>query len=228
MTSITRIVSTVTVMLMALGNHAFVAADAGSTFYVATIGSDTNPGTEAQPVATLAVAGELARKAGAGSHRIIVMPGEYFAANTLELDARDNELTIEAEEVGKATIYGGRLVTGWRRDGGHFWSADLPGVKEGSWDFRALVVNGRMPERARQPEAGTFIHQSKFEVHWLSSVGGGWERRPTPEELTTQRWCTTRKMSRRRSTCETPRCVCITCGMSRWSASRATTRNATP
>jgi hypothetical protein len=35
------------------------------------------------------------------------------------------------------------------------------------------------------PESGTFIHQSKFDVRWLSSVGGGWERKPTDEELTT-------------------------------------------
>jgi DeoR/GlpR family transcriptional regulator of sugar metabolism len=82
-------------------------------------------------------------------------------------------------------LYGGTLVSGWRPDGDRFWSADLPGVKEGTYDFRALVVNDRLAERARLPETGTFQHLSVFPVRWLSSVGGGWERAPRPEELTT-------------------------------------------
>jgi hypothetical protein len=113
------------------------------------------------------------------------MPGEYFLDRPLELDPRDNGLAIEAETAGTATLYGGTLVTGWRRDGERLWYADLPGVKEGAWDFRALVVNGRMPERARLPETGTFLHTSVFDVQNLSSVGGGWERKPTRDELTT-------------------------------------------
>jgi hypothetical protein len=161
--------------------HAASAAD----FHVAPNGDDSNAGTKEKPLATLQAARDAARTAGAGPHRIIVLPGDYFLAKTLELDARDNGLTIETAEPGKATLYGGKLVTGWRPDGEKFWCADLSGVKEGTWDFRALVVNGRMPERARMPESGTFIHQSKFDVQWLSSVGGGWARPPTQEELTT-------------------------------------------
>jgi len=133
------------------------------------------------PSGSLEAARDAARKAGAGPHRIILQSGDYFVAKTLELDARDSNLTIEAAETGKVTIYGGKLVTGWRRDGEKFWCADVPA----NWDFRALVVNGRMPERARLPEEGTFKHKSQFDVRWLSSVGGGWERKPTEEELTT-------------------------------------------
>ncbi|MFA6561217.1 MAG: right-handed parallel beta-helix repeat-containing protein [Verrucomicrobiia bacterium] len=164
----------------------FIATFAcAADFYVAPKGDDANAGTKDKPFATLEAARDAARKAGAGPHRIVAMPGDYFLAKTLELDARDNGLTIEAEPAGKATICGGTLVTGWRRDGEKFWCADLPGAKDGSWDFRALVVNGRMPERARMPETGTFLHKSVFDVRWLSSVGGGWERKPTQEELTT-------------------------------------------
>ncbi len=164
----------------------FLATSArGSTFFVAPGGNDANPGTREKPLATLEAARDAAREADAGRHRVVVMPGEYFLTETFELDARDNGLTIEAAEGGRATLYGGTLVTGWRPDGDKFWSADLPGVKEGEWDFRALVVNGRMPPRARLPESGTFLHESAFDVRWLSSVGGGWERKPTREELTT-------------------------------------------
>lgn len=154
-------------------------------FYVAPGGDDAHPGTQAAPLASLATARDAARKAGAGPHRIVVRPGDYTLAQPLELDARDSGLTIEAAPGGKATLYGGRAVTGWRRDGEQFWSADLPGVREGAWDFRALVMNGTLPERARLPETGTLLHRSVFDVPWLSSVGGGWARKPTADELTT-------------------------------------------
>ncbi len=110
-------IALVAVIAAMIGSLAVGEASRGATFYVAPGGKDGNPGTQAQPLATLEAARDAARKAGAGPHRIVVMPGEYFLAAPLELDARDNGLTIEAEQAGKATLYGGRLVTGWRRDG---------------------------------------------------------------------------------------------------------------
>ncbi|MHB8900690.1 MAG: right-handed parallel beta-helix repeat-containing protein, partial [Thermoguttaceae bacterium] len=112
-------------------------------------------------------------------------PGEYFLAQTLVLEPQDSGLTIEAGAGGAAVLYGGSAVTGWQPDGERFWAADLKEVQAGSWDFRALVVNGRLAARARFPESGTFLHKSVFDVRWLSTVGGGWDRRPTEEELTT-------------------------------------------
>lgn len=156
----------------------------GAEFYVAPNGGDRQAGTRAQPFATLTAARDAARKAGAGPHKIVLLPGDYYLDKTFELDASDSGLTVEATANG-VTLYGGKPVTGWRRDGDRFWCADLPDVKTGKWDFRALVVNGRLPERARFPETDTFTHQSVFDARWLSSVGGGWERKPTTGELTT-------------------------------------------
>ncbi len=154
-------------------------------FYVAPDGSDAHPGTPERPLATLEGARDAARKAEGGPHRIVVMPGDYFLTETFRLDARDNGLTIEAAETGNAVLYGGTPVAEWRRDGDDFWYAELPDVKEGTRDFRALVVNGRLAERARLPETGTFTHKSTWDVRYLSNVGGGFERDPTEEELTT-------------------------------------------
>ncbi len=125
--------------MLAAGAICHADGATATDIYVAVNGDDGNAGIREKPFATLETARDAARKSGAGPHRIVVTPGDYFLANTLELDARDNGLTIEAEPAGKATLYGGRLVTGWRRDGDHFWCADLPGVKEGTWDFRALI-----------------------------------------------------------------------------------------
>ena len=161
--------------------YAISAAD----FYVSTKGNDTNSGSKDNPFASLTAARDAARKADGKPHKILILPGDYFFDKEFILDAKDNNLTIEAAEQGSVTLYGGVRVSGWKRDGDKFWSANLPGVKEGKRDFRALVVNNRLAPRARFPQKGTFTHNSEFNVRWLSSVGGGWERKPTKEELTT-------------------------------------------
>ena len=168
-----------TILLAATGNGQELT---GKTFIVAPGGSDNNPGTMLQPLATLDAARDAARMVKPGNNRIIVMPGEYFLARPFVLDSRDNGLTIEADTSGKVILYGGTLVTGWQRDGEKFWFADLPDVKKGTWDFRALVINGRLPERARLPESGTFTHQQSWDVRVLPAIAGYWERQPTPEE----------------------------------------------
>ncbi len=174
------LVLSVWIVLLTTGNLLHAA-----TFFVAPDGNDLKPGTNQQPMATLGTARDAARKAGGGEHRIVVLPGDYYLATTLELDMRDNGLTIEAESTGRVTLYGGRLVTGWQRDGDHFWSAALPGVKERTWDFRALIVNGRLAERARFPGTGTFENRGTWNLPVLPMVAGFWERKPTWEELTT-------------------------------------------
>lgn len=161
-----NILSVYSALLLAVG-------PAGSaTFHVAPGGNDTNAGTKEKPLATLEAARDAARKADAGSRRIVVMPGEYFLEQPLALDARDNGLTIEAEPAGKATLYGGKLVTNWKRDGDRLWQADLPGVKEGKWDFRALVVNGRLAERACHPATGTYENLGTWNPPLLPAVAG--------------------------------------------------------
>ncbi len=157
----------------------------GATLYVAPDGQDTHPGTQTQPLATLAGARDAARAAGAGPHRVVVLPGEYYLTAGLELDSRDHQLTIEAAQPGTVTLYGGRRVTGWRRDGSQWWVADLPGVKEGTWDFRALVVNGRLAPRACYPAVGTFDNQGTWNQPLLPAMLGFWARKPTHEELVT-------------------------------------------
>lgn len=171
-----------TILFLTHSNHILGQEVTGKTFIVAPSGSDSNQGTMTQPMATLEAARDAARKAKPGNHRIIVMAGEYYLAKPFELDSRDNGLTIEAETSGTVVLYGGSPVTGWRRDGDKFWYAELPGVKEGTWDFRSLVINNTLPERARLPESGTLTHTQSWDVKVLPSVAGYWERQPLPEE----------------------------------------------
>ncbi len=163
----------------------FASSCLAATLVVAPDGNDANPGTKERPFATLAAARDAARKAGAGPHTVTVMPGDYYLEQGLELDARDNGLTVEAPATNRAVLYGGRRVTGWKREGDALWTAELPGVKEGTWDFRALVVNGRLAARAVYPGTNTLDNLGTWNLPLLPAVAGHWERKPTREEATT-------------------------------------------
>ena len=156
--------------------------------WISPAGDDRHTGTASDPVATLARAVELARgpasaAAAAATRRIVAHGGDYFDTH-VELDGRDSGLSIEAAPGETPVFYGGRPVTGWRQKG-KVWIAAVPGAKDRSWDFRSLLVNGRYARRARFPESGAIRHDSDFPVRWMSSTKGGWERKPTPEELIT-------------------------------------------
>ncbi|MBU0608422.1 MAG: right-handed parallel beta-helix repeat-containing protein, partial [Armatimonadetes bacterium] len=166
------------------------------TWHVSLKGNDAWSGQLAEPnadgtdgpLATLAAAVEASRKHAGGARRILLGPGRHTVEKMVALGPGDSELTIQGSGAGETTVYGGRSIAGWRRSGDKFWVADVPEVKEGKWDFRALVVNDRLCPRARYPETGRLTHESEFPVRWMSSAGGGWERKPTQQELTTMRY----------------------------------------
>lgn len=170
-----------------------------SVVYVSPRGDDARSGQRADvaadgrdgPVASLARAVELARglRRNGAPRRIVVLPGEYFVDRTIVLGPDDSDLTIEASDpAAPPTFVGGRTLRNWRADGEHFVAVDLPEVKSGQWDFRALIVGGKLRPRARLPREGVFEHETDFPVPWMSSTGGGWKRKPTEEELTTMRY----------------------------------------
>ncbi|MFW6107405.1 MAG: right-handed parallel beta-helix repeat-containing protein [bacterium] len=85
--------------------------------YVSPRGSDTGPGTRAEPFATLGRALDAVR--GAGPATIWLAEGEYGLADGLALDAKHGgtdaaPLTIRSEVPHKARISGARAVTGFR------------------------------------------------------------------------------------------------------------------
>ena len=83
-----------------------VAAD----IQVAPSGGDTGDGSAAKPLATLVRARDAARAAGRGPNRIILAAGTYRLRETLELDQRDNGLTILAAPGAEARICGSIAV----------------------------------------------------------------------------------------------------------------------
>ena len=165
------------------------------TWHVSPDGNDAWSGALAAPnaaktdgpLATLVAARDASRKQVGQPRRIVLSAGRFFLAETLELDARDAQLTIEGAGQGKTIIYGGRSLQGWQRADGRLWSAALPAERP-DWSFRVLVVNDAFQDRARLPAEGYFEHETTFDVRWMSTAGGGWERQPTAAERTTMRY----------------------------------------
>ena len=178
--------------LLLLGVMAMTAT--ANSVYVSPAGRDCWSGRLAEPNATATdgpkaspSAGLEALRASGQPHtaRLVLRGGEYWLEQPLLLGPEDSGLTLEAAPGEHPVLFGGRRIIGWQREREGLWSADLPEVAAGRWDFRALVVNGRMCARARFPAEGYLTHLSEFPVRWMSTTGGGWERKPTEEELTT-------------------------------------------
>ena len=139
---------------------------------------------------TIASALAEARALPLGEPRRILVHGGAYYSTEVQLTAEDSGLTIENVTGEVPIFYGGELVTGWEAEG-KFQMARIPeasGAK--GLAPRLLLVNGESRPRARFPATNTLPHETHFDVPWMSSTGGGWQRRPTHEELTTLQYRT--------------------------------------
>lgn len=118
----------------------------------------------------------------------ITMRGGFYENTSVELGPEDSALVIAAAPGETPVLAGGSVLRDWHDEGDGVLACDIPGAREGTRDFRCLIVNGQFAERARYPESGTLMHESRFDVEWRSSSDGGWARKPTQEELTTLRY----------------------------------------
>lgn len=103
--------------------------------------------------------------------RILLHGGFYFLTKPLFLDENCFALTIESYAKERATLVGGRRITGFKADtyrGVKCFSAPVPEVKEGKWDFTDLYVDGIPAELTRYPN-------NKSE--WLKMTGSeNWDK----------------------------------------------------
>lgn len=125
--------------------------NATTEFYVSPGGSDTAPGTQARPFATLERAQRAAREA-AGDVIVHLRGGDYRLTTPLvfdETDAKRDGKNVVYQAFGfgspaaeKVVVSGGRLIEDWTiRDG--VWVAEV-----GTLDARQLYVDEKRVERA--------------------------------------------------------------------------------
>ena len=124
-----------------------------SEFYVATDGSDSNPGTIDKPLATLAAARdavEKVRRQGLEKPITVFIRGGTYRLQESLIFWQENSGTAEypvtyrAYKDEKPVISGGKVITGWQEDSNGRWKA-----KTDIDNFRQLYVNGTRAVRAQ-------------------------------------------------------------------------------
>ena len=126
------------------------SADPSTTFYVATDGSDANPGTLSQPFATLTHAAEAVRALGPrtpGSTAVLVRAGTYYlGASPLVLSEADSNVTWAAYpgDAPAPVVLSGAVHLGalsWQP-----WGGGVPGILVAA--VNVSVPEGRNRRRA--------------------------------------------------------------------------------
>lgn len=139
------------------------AGELNGDFYVSPSGDDSSPGTIDQPFATIDRAKLAIRQLVAGGidHDIWVYlrGGIYRIESPIVFTPADSpppDLFIHyAAYPGEhPVISGGRQILNWVDHGNGTWTATVPGVQSGEWNFRELFVNGKRCQRARHPNSG--------------------------------------------------------------------------
>lgn len=119
-------------------------------YYVATSGSDSNPGTLAEPFATIQHAADIM---DAGD-TCIIREGVYRETVTpARSGTADQPIIYMAYPNEEVVINGADVVSGWSQHSNSVYQAVM------DWDlgdgFNQLFVNGAMVNRARWPNTGT-------------------------------------------------------------------------
>ncbi|MCC7389045.1 MAG: right-handed parallel beta-helix repeat-containing protein [Phycisphaerales bacterium] len=98
-----------------------------------------------------------ARQRGETQPATIVLDGDFYAiSKPLEIDGAlvGPGLTIEAAPTRTPLISGARLIGAWAEAADGSWRTTIDQVRDGSWWFEELFINGEPATRARHPDGG--------------------------------------------------------------------------
>jgi hypothetical protein len=132
----------------------------------------TVPVSPTGPVASLEAARDAVRALRAAGNRepidVVIAGGEYPLTGPILFTPEDGgsadaPVTYRAADGAHPLFTGGRAITGFKPAADGLWTTTLPAVKDGSWYFEQLWVNGRRATRARTPNKFYFHIQSPAE-----------------------------------------------------------------
>jgi len=145
-------------------------------YYVSPEGSDSNPGTEAQPFKTIERARQAVRATIASGMSsditVLIRGGKYFLSSTLSFDEQDSgrngyKVVYRNHPGDEPIIIGGQEITNWEHHSGDIYRAHV-----GNWEFYTLMENGVLSTMARHPNSG-----------WRNMVGAQEGCRDCPREV---------------------------------------------
>jgi hypothetical protein len=147
-------------------------AGGGQTFYASPSGSDTNPGSLAQPVQTIPALKALVRnKPGSTA---VLRAGTYALTldNTcgagLCLDSGDSGVTWESFPGEKAVLSGGTRLTGWVNTTGNQWTHTGAGLS----DAEVLFYDGAFRYKPRLG-SGSNVVGTQYRIAGVDNSCGG-------------------------------------------------------
>jgi parallel beta-helix repeat protein len=181
-----------------------------SAFYVSPSGNDSWSGTKAEPsaldgpFASISRAKEAVRSLKAqgkpGAATVYLRGGVYELSEPLIFKPEDSGTSVEpilykAYRSETPVISGGKKITGFAKLENGAWTATLPEVKAGKWNFRQLFVNGKRCIRARTPNEGffqadgdiTMDDRAKFKYR-ANEIKADWAKRGDVEVIALQAW----------------------------------------
>jgi hypothetical protein len=131
----------------------------GASFYVSPEGSDSQSGTLDRPFATPQRALQAAREVRDEPKTIYLRGGVYRLTEPLRLHPEDGgtaaaPLTLSAWQNEQPILSGGRTISGWQIGNDGVWRTTIESVRNGTWKFNELFVDGVRATRARHPNEG--------------------------------------------------------------------------
>jgi hypothetical protein len=132
-------------------------------YYVATDGSDENPGTRQQPFASLSRARDavrlLVQQGLAKDVLVFVRGGRYQLSETIVLGDKDSgsdaHSIIYAAFPGEQPVFsGGQRLRDWQQGSGEAWSTELPSASTNSPPLRQMFVGDERCPPVRHPAEG--------------------------------------------------------------------------
>ncbi len=210
----TRLVRCALVIGVVLLTGALIPAAGGAEFWAAPDGDDANPGTQAQPVASVSVALRKAREVRRLAKapldepvRVVLRGGVYRLDRPLLVRPEDSGTAasptlIEAAAGERPVLSGGVPAGPWRRPAGpiaglpaaaagQVWVADSPTFGGRAIQFRQLYVDGHKATRAREPDgelARLVAWDEKQREAWIPAAAAIWGQVPGVEMVLHQQW----------------------------------------
>jgi parallel beta-helix repeat protein len=134
-------------------------ARAQTEYFVSPAGNDSwsgyfdspNAGRTDGPFATIGRAQRAAR-AAAKPARVRIRAGTYVLDQPLAFAPEDSETLYAAYKGERPLISGGVRIANFKKADNGWWTADLPEVRDGKWNFIQLFVNGQRRYRPRLPK----------------------------------------------------------------------------